>query len=320
MNALLRDNPHRPPYRDPDWYQPRRSLFQDLAPQPPAASTRPSLSARNAKTTVFQRHDGLQAWAEYTLDVAQRVDPGLASRPFYVVRMDMQNLRGASGPGLFRTFEREIKAAGKNFGVGPTIVADLKAKYMGHFSAATEAGLDSDTADEHAKRSVSGLLLHETGHVIRDNEFGQSPPIGGNAAASRAGFEQWVNGPPPADQSANPETQVAWAKHDAPFLRTICHLWARAKQHIPGLKPDDLIPSDLYGLSQIHKYVDALRPELSATGAIEDVVFHSRPPREFVELWRSDVRAWLAGIPEPTAGQTQAALDGLKLYKYIRLR
>ena len=287
--------PERPAYRDPYPYTP-----PPATPQQQQVSLT-AIASSDKPSTIFQQHDGLQAWTEYTIDVAQRIDSGLAARPLYVARMQMNNLRGASGPGLFRTFEREIKAAGKEFGPGPTVVADSAAKYEGHFSAATAAGLDTDTADAYAKRNVSGLLLHEFGHGIANNEDGTEPPIGGDAELARVGFEQWANSPPrPEHANVNPETQVPFAKHDAPFLRTISHLWARARQHIPGLQPDHLISSDLYGLSPIQKYVDALQPELSANESIEQVVFFTRPPEPFIALWRSDITKWFGGIAEPT--------------------
>ena len=146
-------------------------------------------------STVFEQHEGLNSWAEFVIEVAQKVAPELATKPAYVVRMAMANTRGASGPGFDETFQNEIRAAQKWHGRGPCVIVDDRENYRAHYGIATEMGLDVTTADMFAKRGVAGLVLHEFAHAIRDDEMGTSPPIGGEADLAQRRFEVWANKP-----------------------------------------------------------------------------------------------------------------------------
>lgn len=266
--------------------------------------------------TVYQQYSGLLEWTEHCLDVALRVDPGLSRVPLYVVNMEMNNLRGASGPGFDATFRAEIEAAKKWYGPGVCMVEDLAAKYTTHFNAARQLGMDNDRSKVFGLLAVAGLTFHELSHATRSGDYGGGSPIGGDPRIARIGFERWANDPPPADKNANPETSVPWVKHDAPFIRTICLMAGRAAKHIRGLSPAHLMDTSLYGLSPIEEYAETLQPELSASGSICRIVFLTPPPKQFVNLWRGDIGRWVQGIRgELTPEQERAALAALRLYR-----
>ena len=137
--------------------------------------------------SIFNENEGLTAFAEKVIDIAQQIAPELAQHPVYVIRARMKNLRGCNGPGFDEMFGDEIRAAGRWEGRGACVAVDDATTYREHFAAGTEAGMDVSHADAFSRRGVAGVMFHEFAHAIRDDEMGTSAPIGGEGPDACAG-------------------------------------------------------------------------------------------------------------------------------------
>jgi len=78
---------------------------------------------------------------------------------------------------------------------------------------------------------------------------------------------------------------------------------------------EHLMDASIYDLSPIEKYAEALGAELQTRGSLFHAVFVTKPPQQFIDLWRSDVFRWLDSLAaKPNGQQAEDAVAALKLY------
>lgn len=259
------------------------------------------------------------AWIDHVLSIAQRVDDWLGAQPLYALSRSMSNMQGLSAPGLCGAYEATIRAAGRWRGPGIAVLVDCERVGVASLKAAAAAELGACASRVEAKLAIAGVVLHEVAHAIRDNDQGDSKPIGGDPDMARRALEQITDRPLTArDMAAMPSTATPWAAgHDLPFIRAVLHLRARAaKAGICGLRPDHVFHAERYALSPTEAYEDALASELRASaGPIIAKVFFTKPPRAFRDLWRRDVLVWHDSLKSPSRQQTADVYRALQFYK-----
>jgi hypothetical protein len=168
-------------------------------------------------------------------------------------------------------------------------------------------------ADRLARVAIAGVALHELAHCCRSGYFGAEATIDPDVGVSREGFFRFVGTPPDKQRNPAPDSVCPYTHHDGQFIRAALHLGHRAKAKIPGLTFGHVIDGPTYSISSPEAYAIMLSDELQSErhNAITNIVRDVAAPREFRELYRSDVFKWFSGLPDPTPEQEEAALKAL---------
>ncbi|MGD0382514.1 MAG: hypothetical protein ABSA77_03265 [Thermoguttaceae bacterium] len=257
-------------------------------------------------------------WLDHCIGTIQDIAPELAGENVYLVSRRMKYLAGFTAPALDLMFENDIAAAGKWNGRGAAVMTDGAGIYQRHFSAAAEAGLDTEKSDRFAKLAILKNLIHESAHLLRDGNYPGDlvvPDVLECRQAVDNIDERYSENP-----NSGPNAEIPWKMHDAPFLRVAAHLVARCRARgLTDVSLGDIAGGSNYGLSDGDQYYDTLKSELKYTPTERSIYlacFRFPPPTEFVTLWHDDVKKWWASIPgEPTPEQEAAALGALRLYQ-----
>ena len=240
--------------------------------------------------------DMLRVWAPEFCDFAGP----------YLVRQPLRSFKAFAIPGADLMFREEIAAGWK--GRGPAIIIDANRLYADRFAEARAAGESVEGADQAAKLALMATILHEATHFLTESNFIGEP------FCTRPVFAQ-IDA-----QFSSPQlksTGIPWGGHGAVFIRTLLHLLRRAAAF--GYRPkseDWCIGGPQFGLSPRWTYAEALRDELKERcgGRLAGIIA-SRPPRDFIDLWRNDIKTWWRRLSDTaTSEQEQAALDALRLF------
>lgn len=263
--------------------------------------------------------EGINAWTERFITAVGTAVSDFAGVPLYVADFDdMTTVNGFSVPGLAATLESDIRQAGKWTGRGVCVGINAKARYRESYELAKKIPLPDRAADRFARCAQVGVVLHELAHCLEGDDFGQDDPIGRDANVSRQALLKYISeGPSKATQLSIEATGISppWKKHDAQWVRAVCHLASRMKRFLPELCQNNCAFLPMYELSDIQDYTVALAPELrTSTGSIRKILA-ARPPEPYIDLWRADIKKWFASIPTtPNNEQTAIALEALALY------
>ncbi len=96
---------------------------------------------------------------------------------------------------------------------------------------------------------------------------------------------------------------VAYHGHEDQFIRIALHLHHRAAMAGVETIPAILCAGWRYGLSHVHRYMDALGDEPAAmTDMMFQDIVRAPPPAAFTNLWLSDVRRNLESCPQTLNG------------------
>ena len=252
-------------------------------------------------------------FTERVLEAAGLATPDFADVPIYAIQFPMSNCRGLWVPGLARTFEAELRAAGKWDGPGPGILLDSSRRFLNAYLAA--GGVPTMThrkADKFAHLCIAALITHELSHALDDGDRGQHEPVGGRGAElSKKSLIKCVSDSGDGSKWQD-EREAPWAKHGPRFVRACAHLTHRMRRFLPDLKYCDTFIGDNYALSSADSYVFPLLHELSSQRPIAELLA-SKPPSGFVDRWRGDVHRWYQAIDHPTPEQSDIAEAGLAL-------
>jgi len=278
-------------------------------------------------------------WLTHCLETVAEITPELSEENLYAISRPLQNLRGAAIPGLDLMFQDDIEASNKWYGRGPGILIDGPGNYQRCFHAAAEAGMNTNDADRFAKLEILKTVIHESAHLLRDQNY-PGEPVSPDIAACRAaidGFDEKFSQHPNSGQNA----EIPWNFHDAPYIRIAAHLVARCRARgltafpqlggtlsdarcrargLTSISLGDLAAGENYSLSPGNLYYFYLQPELKYTAgkSIYAACFQHTPPRDFIELWREDIKKWWVSIPgQPSEEQEAAAIGALRLYEDV---
>lgn len=154
--------------------------------------------------------------------------------------------------------------------------------------------------------SVCGLLatsLHELAHWLL-----HPAPIAGTAAAhaadKRKGLMLRATSILAIDegrsQFVNPTTRPKWHAHEHQWIRAAIHLAAATRKRVGfNIQTASLqVAGDIYGLSDVDEYEDALaaEPTPGFRDSFRDLLSTPAPP-EFIELWNRDTGASATAEP-----------------------
>lgn len=166
----------------------------------------------------------------------------------------------------------------------------------------------------HWRREVTACALHELCHIGERPILASDLDEAEDAALPTLIVKSWC-----ATMAAIPRPEAApipFAGHDAGFVRQVLHVAHRMKELLPlQVFASDVFDGPQYALSPMWSYSRALADEperlagtpLPEIGAIQ-------PPREFADLWKSDVRRWFLANPAPTDSQVNAFATGMRLF------
>jgi hypothetical protein len=155
-----------------------------------------------------------------------------------------------------------------------------------------------------------GTVAHEVGHIVREAWIPSPSDPEDIPARVTARVERFASVGLAPDNEARRE---AWFHHDAPWIRSYLHVSHRLERAlrlpcIPSFHP-------CYGLSSARKYESALGDEPRRLGHIPLAEISGiRPPEAFIELWKSDVRAWFLSIANPTDADIAMLKIGMKMF------
>ena len=251
----------------------------------------------------------LDAFEGRLLEVVAEVDPALAG-PLYVVNKPLATAKAATFSGCDRVHEAEITAAGLWSGRGPCVVIDLEAFYGRSFAEAKSRGFGERRADKLARIALAGSIVHELAHhLVEQDAGGEKELFASGVEMVKQIFRDQMETGVAAANSLTPSEP--WAKHDARYIRAVCHLTHRMRRSLPDLKYSHVYDSDLYGVSPSGLYAASLAGELLDSNGSIRTILASAPPAEFRDLWRADIFQWYGTLPQADKSHLAAAEQAL---------
>jgi len=190
-------------------------------------------------------------------------------------------------------------------GRGPAMILNDRAAF--HFVKAARSGRPVI----HWRRELLRAAVHELAHIV------SRPLLPGELDDNLPRAEEKIKCLRACCSLTTPpaiETPCPWENHSADFIRIAQHAGHRMQSAVGFFLPREWVNTRDYGLdSGEWKYQTALgnEPERLAVVPLSEIV-HIPPPVQFIELWRSDCRAWFQSLHSPTAEQSAALVRGLK--------
>lgn len=218
--------------------------------------------------------DGMPLYALYADDVPNGFLPVGAS--------------GVTGRPLDLALQSHLETSGQWKGRGPALIVDAgAAQEMALAKADAVGGLDVEDFCSLREALIASIALHEFAHTLsRSIDTATDKPHEAiealwTGAASRPFEETFTATLPP------------WFQHGADYIRALCHLAYRAEVDGHMIVADAAFASDIYELSSLDDYREALGDEPKQLfGCSFAAIRATRPPEAFVELWQSDLQAW----------------------------
>ncbi len=167
----------------------------------------------------------------------------------------------------------------------------------------------------HWRFEIVATLIHELAHIaLRPNlptELDNDP----DRAVRMTQVLRSVVAEPDTPAISKP---CPWAGHDGQFVRVAQHIGHRLRAALDFWQSTDCLHLDAYGLSAEWRYQSALgnEPERLAGVPLTELATIA-PPEKFIDLWRSDVRAWWLALQSPSDLQSVAMMQGLELFSKI---
>ncbi len=199
-------------------------------------------------------------------------------------------LRGFTGPFVDIAFQERLSECGKWRGRGPAIVLDD----VSLLNDVNQSRADPSIAAKQFRQLVHGVLLHELAHVL-DKPIDLTEPTSLEAELATVAVTKWCKAPP------KPKTAVApFVGHTGTWIRNAVHLAYRAQQMGVTVPLTTIVNSVFYELSWPWEYRAALgdEPARMANASFAEIR-ETKPPNNFIDLWRSDARKWFMEIESP---------------------
>jgi hypothetical protein len=155
-------------------------------------------------------------------------------------------------------------------------------------------------------QAILATAIHELGHALDVDAIDLAEPADAKVCCaaltvSAAMWDQMLL--KESSSAADLASRVpAWFTHEAEWIRATAHLAWRAKRQ--GLPIGLFCLADFarYELSSADDYAAALEPEFQPSGNCSLIELRKQqPPAAFVDLWRSDIKAWYSKQPTDTA-------------------
>jgi hypothetical protein len=245
---------------------------------------------------------GMQDWLA---DLAPQIAPDLTDVPVYIVNARLRGFHGCTSTTTDVTYMDRI-AEWRGRGVAMAIDFREIQKYTQATRLYQPRFLD------HWRLLAADVFMHELAHILERPQPCKLGPVAEPPRVIRAKQVNLLEHV--AAMSIEPTNSPAFiAQHPLAFLRMALHIVHRAKPFIPYATIGGVFCGSGYGLSSGYAYREALGGEPERmTDATFAEIRGTKPPAAFVDLWRRDVAAWLARIPNPTSFQQFVAEDALR--------
>jgi hypothetical protein len=244
----------------------------------------------------------LLPWSE---QFAHTLVPEWAGMPVYTININLAGCWGLSDPFLDLTYQDRIR----NWqGRGVCVALDLKA--MRKWVRATRRYRPA--WEEHFRWTAIAVLIHELAHVLEQPAPFAEPRKVWTPKERQKGIRAELGTRVLDPLETSPLTLL---QHPAPFIRLAGHLCHRAERLGVSIPFGSVAAGEDYGLSTGIEYAATLRDEAEAmAGETFAAIKATKPPRDFVALWRVDVLAWGARIANPNDFQLAAAAAALSIF------
>jgi len=248
---------------------------------------------------VLCLHNPLESFPQWAEGLAREIAPvELATGIDCLPRQLGGNTYGIFGPCTGRAFGTENQR--------PAVVLDLEQL------AADCGGLALsptwlDNFCQYIENAVA-LFLHELAHVL-SVEKEKMVALNVTEPAAREAVAACLRDPPDC------EAAIPWQGHDARWIRTSCHLEARATRLLGFEVQSFCVAGEYYGLSPAAAYRQALADEpAQLAGEPFATIRQTRPPQALIDLWRADLQAWWGRISTPSKSQALAMEQGRTMF------